>query len=109
MFVLSIQVVVHTKDGQRLYRISPWAVHVTKEDKSVIYDWVHWDPPQPYLVRCNFYEYVHFNCPIFRTRTFFCVLFLFHFDVYASVETTVPQLPWLDTVSLKVHDAESAR
>uniref|UniRef100_A0A672ZF59 1,4-alpha-glucan branching enzyme n=1 Tax=Sphaeramia orbicularis TaxID=375764 RepID=A0A672ZF59_9TELE len=43
-----LKVVVHTKDGQRLYRISPWAKYVTREEKSVIYDWVHWDPPHPY-------------------------------------------------------------
>lgn len=42
--------VVHTKEGERLYRISPWAKYVTKGEKSVIYDWVHWDPPQPYIV-----------------------------------------------------------
>lgn len=42
--------VVHTKEGQRLYRISPWAKYVTREEKAVIYDWVHWDPPQPYIV-----------------------------------------------------------
>lgn len=45
-----IQVVVHTKQGERLYRISPWAKYVTKEEKSIIYDWVHWDPPHPYVV-----------------------------------------------------------
>ncbi|KAK2846716.1 hypothetical protein Q5P01_009715 [Channa striata] len=44
-----LKVVVHTKEGERLYRISPWAKYVTKEEKSVIYDWVHWDPPQPYI------------------------------------------------------------
>ncbi|XP_023259387.1 1,4-alpha-glucan-branching enzyme [Seriola lalandi dorsalis] len=44
-----LKVVVHTKEGERLYRISPWAKYVTKDDKSVIYDWVHWDPPQPYI------------------------------------------------------------
>lgn len=44
------QVVVHTKSGERLYRISPWAKYVTREEKSVIYDWVHWDPPHPYTV-----------------------------------------------------------
>uniref|UniRef100_A0A8C6LUH3 1,4-alpha-glucan branching enzyme n=1 Tax=Nothobranchius furzeri TaxID=105023 RepID=A0A8C6LUH3_NOTFU len=43
-----LKVVVHTKDGERLYRISPWAKYVTREEKSVIYDWVHWDPPQLY-------------------------------------------------------------
>uniref|UniRef100_A0AAX7VMH5 1,4-alpha-glucan branching enzyme n=1 Tax=Astatotilapia calliptera TaxID=8154 RepID=A0AAX7VMH5_ASTCA len=41
-----LKVVVHTKEGQRLYRISPWAKYVTREEKAVIYDWVHWDPPQ---------------------------------------------------------------
>ncbi|XP_073719621.1 1,4-alpha-glucan-branching enzyme [Misgurnus anguillicaudatus] len=44
-----LKVVVHTRAGERLYRISPWAKYVTKPEKSVIYDWVHWDPPQPYI------------------------------------------------------------
>ncbi|KAK5868918.1 hypothetical protein PBY51_009891 [Eleginops maclovinus] len=43
-----LKVVVHTQDGERLYRISPWAKYVSREEKSVIYDWVHWDPPNPY-------------------------------------------------------------
>uniref|UniRef100_A0A672SZ93 1,4-alpha-glucan branching enzyme n=1 Tax=Sinocyclocheilus grahami TaxID=75366 RepID=A0A672SZ93_SINGR len=34
---------------ERLFRISPWAKYVTRHEKSVIYDWVHWDPPQPYI------------------------------------------------------------
>lgn len=44
-----LKVVVHTSAGERLYRISPWAKYVTRHEKSVIYDWVHWDPPQPYI------------------------------------------------------------
>ncbi|KPP75735.1 1,4-alpha-glucan-branching enzyme-like [Scleropages formosus] len=43
-------VVVHTKNRERLYRNSPWAKYVTKNDTSVVYDWVHWDPLQPYLI-----------------------------------------------------------
>ncbi|XP_034723555.1 1,4-alpha-glucan-branching enzyme [Etheostoma cragini] len=43
-----LKVVVHTKDGSRLYRNSPWAKYVNREEGSVIYNWVHWDPPQPY-------------------------------------------------------------
>ncbi|KAJ8391454.1 hypothetical protein AAFF_G00089280 [Aldrovandia affinis] len=44
-----LKVVVHTKAGERLYRISPWAKYVATSKDSVIYDWVHWDPPLPYL------------------------------------------------------------
>ncbi|XP_072547869.1 1,4-alpha-glucan-branching enzyme [Salminus brasiliensis] len=44
-----LKVVVHTKEGERLYRISPWATYVTKVGTSVVYDWVFWDPPQPYV------------------------------------------------------------
>ncbi|XP_064881032.1 1,4-alpha-glucan-branching enzyme-like [Oncorhynchus nerka] len=44
-----LKVVVHTKKGERLYRISPWAKYAIQAEKQVIYDWVHWDPPQPYL------------------------------------------------------------
>ncbi|KAJ4936035.1 hypothetical protein JOQ06_017559 [Pogonophryne albipinna] len=43
-----LKVVVHTEEGERLYRISPWAKYVTRDEKSVIYGWVHWDPPNPY-------------------------------------------------------------
>nr|XP_020501966.1 1,4-alpha-glucan-branching enzyme [Labrus bergylta] len=43
-----LKVVVHTNTGERLYRISPWAKYVNREEKSVIYEWVHWDPPQLY-------------------------------------------------------------
>ncbi|XP_026867810.2 1,4-alpha-glucan-branching enzyme [Electrophorus electricus] len=44
-----LKVVVHTKGGERLYRISPWATYVTKPSTSVIYDWIFWDPPHPYV------------------------------------------------------------
>ncbi|XP_077578308.1 1,4-alpha-glucan-branching enzyme isoform X2 [Stigmatopora nigra] len=44
-----LKVVVHTKTGERLYRISPWAKYVSQEEKAVVYDWVHWDPPRPYV------------------------------------------------------------
>ncbi|XP_062275594.1 1,4-alpha-glucan-branching enzyme [Scomber scombrus] len=44
-----LKVVVHTKDGKRLYRISPWAKYVTRDEGRVIYDWVHWDPLLPYI------------------------------------------------------------
>ncbi|XP_033969037.1 1,4-alpha-glucan-branching enzyme [Trematomus bernacchii] len=43
-----LKVVVHTEEDERLYRISPWAKYVTRDEKTVIYDWVHWDPPNPY-------------------------------------------------------------
>uniref|UniRef100_W5KR96 1,4-alpha-glucan branching enzyme n=1 Tax=Astyanax mexicanus TaxID=7994 RepID=W5KR96_ASTMX len=44
-----LKVVVHTKEGERLYRISPWATYVNKVSTAVVYDWVLWDPPQPYV------------------------------------------------------------
>uniref|UniRef100_A0A671LVU1 1,4-alpha-glucan branching enzyme n=1 Tax=Sinocyclocheilus anshuiensis TaxID=1608454 RepID=A0A671LVU1_9TELE len=43
-----LKLVVLTKTGECLFRISPWAKHVTKTLDSVTYDWTHWDPPQPY-------------------------------------------------------------
>ncbi|XP_029443870.1 1,4-alpha-glucan-branching enzyme isoform X1 [Rhinatrema bivittatum] len=43
-----LKVVIHDKNGQILYRISPWAKYVVKEGENVVYDWVHWDPAQPY-------------------------------------------------------------
>ncbi|KAF5895938.1 1,4-alpha-glucan-branching enzyme, partial [Clarias magur] len=44
-----LKVVLHTKAGERLYRISPWATYVTKGDTSVVYEWVYWDPSSPYV------------------------------------------------------------
>ncbi|CAN0397601.1 unnamed protein product [Lampetra planeri] len=43
-----LKVVVVTTDGRTLFRISPWAHYVTKEGAAVTYEWVHWDPPNPY-------------------------------------------------------------
>ncbi|XDV54163.1 hypothetical protein PO909_022517, partial [Leuciscus waleckii] len=43
-----LKLVVLTKTGEYLFRISPWAKYVTKMLDSVTYDWTHWDPPQPY-------------------------------------------------------------
>ncbi|XP_072514296.1 1,4-alpha-glucan-branching enzyme [Salminus brasiliensis] len=43
-----LKLVVLTKDGVHLFRISPWATYVTKTLDSVTYDWIHWDPPHPY-------------------------------------------------------------
>lgn len=34
-----------------MYRISPWAKHVTREGDNVNYDWIHWDPEHTYKVR----------------------------------------------------------
>ncbi|KAJ8368582.1 hypothetical protein SKAU_G00086100 [Synaphobranchus kaupii] len=44
-----LKVVVHTRGGERLYRISPWAKYVMSGGDSFVYDWVHWDPPHPYM------------------------------------------------------------
>ncbi len=62
IYLVCSQVVVHTKEGERLYRNSPWAKYVTREEKSVIYDWVHWDPPQPYIVSYFFNAFVFQSC-----------------------------------------------
>ncbi|XP_051971922.1 1,4-alpha-glucan-branching enzyme [Xyrauchen texanus] len=43
-----LKLVILTKKGEYLFRISPWAKYVTKSLDSVTYDWTHWDPPQPY-------------------------------------------------------------
>ncbi|XP_058885659.1 1,4-alpha-glucan-branching enzyme-like [Acipenser ruthenus] len=44
-----LKVVIRSRSGQLLYRISPWAKYVVRDDNNLIYDWVHWDPPQPYM------------------------------------------------------------
>lgn len=50
-FHLCFQLVILTKEGEYLFRISPWAKYVSKRLDSVTYDWIHWDPMHPYLVR----------------------------------------------------------
>lgn len=44
-----LKLVVLTSEGEELFRISPWAKYVTKTPDSNTYDWVHWDPPQPFM------------------------------------------------------------
>uniref|UniRef100_A0A8C8RCE2 1,4-alpha-glucan-branching enzyme n=1 Tax=Pelusios castaneus TaxID=367368 RepID=A0A8C8RCE2_9SAUR len=46
-----LKVVIRSKNGEILYRISPWAKYVAREGSNVNYDWLHWDPPLPYLCR----------------------------------------------------------
>ncbi|KAL8190669.1 UNVERIFIED_CONTAM: 1,4-alpha-glucan branching enzyme [Gekko kuhli] len=41
-------VVIRSRSGEILYRISPWARYVTREGTNVTYDWIHWEPPTPY-------------------------------------------------------------
>nr|XP_048724837.1 1,4-alpha-glucan-branching enzyme isoform X1 [Caretta caretta] len=44
-----LKVVIRSKNGEILYRISPWAKYVARVDRNVNYDWIHWEPPLPYL------------------------------------------------------------
>ncbi|XP_007901760.1 1,4-alpha-glucan-branching enzyme isoform X2 [Callorhinchus milii] len=44
-----LKVLIHNKKSELLYRISPWAKHVVPSEKNITYDWLHWDPAQPYL------------------------------------------------------------
>nr|XP_003469368.1 1,4-alpha-glucan-branching enzyme [Cavia porcellus] len=43
-----LKVVITSKSGEILYRISPWAKYVVREGGNVNYDWIHWDPEHPY-------------------------------------------------------------
>ncbi|XP_074048398.1 1,4-alpha-glucan-branching enzyme isoform X3 [Macrotis lagotis] len=43
-----LKVVITSKSGKILYRISPWAKYVVREGDNVNYDWIHWDPEHPY-------------------------------------------------------------
>ncbi|KAM9088092.1 1,4-alpha-glucan-branching enzyme isoform 2-T2 [Megaptera novaeangliae] len=43
-----LKVVIRSKSGEILYRISPWAKYVTRDGDNVNYDWIHWDPEHPY-------------------------------------------------------------
>ncbi|NXW10567.1 GLGB enzyme, partial [Fregetta grallaria] len=42
-------VVIRAQNGELLYRISPWARYVVRDEDKVNYDWVHWNPPQSYI------------------------------------------------------------
>ncbi|XP_056141203.1 1,4-alpha-glucan-branching enzyme [Lampris incognitus] len=44
-----LKLVVVTAEGAELYRISPWARYVHKRLDSNTYDWVHWEPLQPFM------------------------------------------------------------
>ncbi|XP_071780723.2 1,4-alpha-glucan-branching enzyme [Centroberyx gerrardi] len=44
-----LKLVVVTAEKEELFRISPWAKYVNKRLDSNTYDWVHWDPVQPFL------------------------------------------------------------
>ncbi|KAM6985190.1 1,4-alpha-glucan-branching enzyme-like [Aplochiton taeniatus] len=44
-----LKLLVKTTEGEEVFRISAWARYVTKVPESNTYDWVHWDPIQPYL------------------------------------------------------------
>uniref|UniRef100_A0A8C5XUZ0 1,4-alpha-glucan-branching enzyme n=1 Tax=Microcebus murinus TaxID=30608 RepID=A0A8C5XUZ0_MICMU len=46
--VSKLKVVVTSKSGEILYRISPWAKYVAREGDNVNYDWIHWDPEHSY-------------------------------------------------------------
>uniref|UniRef100_A0A287DET0 1,4-alpha-glucan branching enzyme n=1 Tax=Ictidomys tridecemlineatus TaxID=43179 RepID=A0A287DET0_ICTTR len=43
-----MSVVITSKSGEILYRISPWAKYVAREGGNVNYDWICWDPEHPY-------------------------------------------------------------
>ncbi|XP_070606357.1 1,4-alpha-glucan-branching enzyme isoform X1 [Erythrolamprus reginae] len=43
-----LKLVIRTKTGEILYRISPWARYVVREGTNVNYDWKHWEPSTPY-------------------------------------------------------------
>uniref|UniRef100_A0A8C2N6N9 1,4-alpha-glucan branching enzyme n=1 Tax=Capra hircus TaxID=9925 RepID=A0A8C2N6N9_CAPHI len=43
-----LKLVIRSKSGEILYRISPWAKYVTREGSNVNYDWIHWDPEYSY-------------------------------------------------------------
>lgn len=44
-----LKVAIEDQSGHRLYRISPWAHYVTRDETNPTYDWVHWDPPERYV------------------------------------------------------------
>ncbi|KAH0507526.1 1,4-alpha-glucan-branching enzyme [Microtus ochrogaster] len=46
-----LKVVITSKSGEILYRISPWAKYVVRESDNVNYDWIHWDPDDTYKLK----------------------------------------------------------
>lgn len=62
--------VIRAQNGELLYRISPWARYVVRDQDKVNYDWVRWNPPQSYIVRLKYcfqkvYETVYPNLFVF--------------------------------------------
>ncbi|KAM6446236.1 1,4-alpha-glucan-branching enzyme isoform 1-T1 [Liasis olivaceus] len=43
-----LKLVIRTKTGEVLYRISPWARYVVRESNKVNYDWIYLEPSTPY-------------------------------------------------------------
>ena len=47
-----VKLVLKTRDGQTLWRLSPWAKYVVQiEKEDMAYQCIHWAPPQPYQWR----------------------------------------------------------
>ncbi|XP_033752279.1 1,4-alpha-glucan-branching enzyme-like [Pecten maximus] len=46
-----IKLVIRTKSGELVDRLSPWANYVVKQEKVPVFDQVFWDPPQLYTFK----------------------------------------------------------
>ncbi|XP_060072353.1 1,4-alpha-glucan-branching enzyme-like [Ylistrum balloti] len=46
-----IKLVIRTKSGELVDRLSPWANYVVRQEKVPVYDQAFWDPPQPYTFK----------------------------------------------------------
>lgn len=72
--VVISQVVIRAQNGELLYRISPWARYVVRDEDKVNYDWVHWNPPQSYIVRLKY----NFQ------KMFYTLIISFHLSIPAQ-------------------------
>lgn len=48
LICISLKVSIQLENGDLVDRISPWIRYAVCPDNDILYEGVHWDPPQPY-------------------------------------------------------------
>ena len=61
LMILSFQLVIKTKSGELVDRLSPWASYVTQPDDTKAYDQVFWSPPQVIYLLIAFLRIINWN------------------------------------------------
>ena len=61
LMIFSFQLVIKTKSGELVDRLSPWASYVTQPDDTKAYDQVFWSPPQVIYLLIAFPRIIYWN------------------------------------------------